>query len=74
MTQQQAEQLADELKRLVFKRTGLDPENLMCPREKSAMTPCAARDGKLVAIVDSHGNALCVGCEAHLQQLVDRER
>lgn len=34
---------------------------LDCPRAKSAMTPCVARDGRLACADDG----LCVGCGVH---------
>jgi len=36
-----------------------DPEHVGCPRAKSDMTPCAARDGNLAL-----GGGTCVGCGA----------
>jgi len=40
---------------------------IICPREKSYMTPCVARDGHL-ALAD---NNACVGCGFTLEQIVD---
>jgi hypothetical protein len=74
MTHDEAASLADEFLRLVVARTGLRGSDLVCPREKSAMTPCLARDGHLVVVLDHAGNPLCVGCEARLLDLLDRER
>lgn len=37
-----------------------------CPRAKSDMTPCAARDGNLAIVDDS---CLCVGCEKNVADL-----
>jgi hypothetical protein len=73
MDQAHAEQLADELKAAVFKRTGIPPERLHCPRDRSDMTPCAARDGRLVATVNSRGHGVCVGCGQSLQLLMQHE-
>ena len=73
MTQQQAEQIAEQLKQAVFARTKIPKNQLQCPREKSDMTPCAARDGHLVAVLDSWGNPLCVGCEHRLDHLLAKE-
>jgi len=35
-----------------------DPGHIGCPRAKSDMTPCVARDGQLAVADDQH----CVGC------------
>jgi hypothetical protein len=37
-----------------------DPDHIGCPRARTDMTPCVARDGA-VAVAD---NRLCVGCAA----------
>ena len=37
-----------------------DPDRVGCPRAKTDMTPCAARDGNL-AVAD---DGVCVGCGA----------
>ena len=59
-----------------------DPEHIGCPRAKTDMTPCVARDGLLATFTKytlSAGNATesneaCVGCGAYpadlLQELV----
>lgn len=48
-----------------------DPEHIGCPRAKSDMTPCVARDGQLAC--DDEGK--CVGCWKHpatlLKELVE---
>lgn len=62
--------LGNELRELVLARTGLRPSELVCPREKSAMTPCVARDGG-VAVVEIYGRPACVGCEAMIDILLD---
>lgn len=61
---------ADELRRLVLKRTGLHPDQLVCPREQSDMTPCLARDGRMAV----YGDGACVGCGAAVGDLIDQER
>lgn len=61
---------ADELKRLIHKRTGIDPKELECPREKTFMTPCAARDGSLAC----SDNGRCIGCGVEVQELLNAER
>jgi hypothetical protein len=43
-----------------------DPECIGCPRAKSAMTPCVARDGD-IAVADDGG---CVGCGAQPADLL----
>jgi hypothetical protein len=72
--QREASALADELKALIYARTGLAPQALACPREKSDMTPCVARDGHLVVVFAAGERPICVGCEADLLTLVERER
>jgi hypothetical protein len=70
----QAYKDADELRDLVFKRTGLKPTELACPREQSAMTPCVARDGHL-AVCERFGvPEMCVGCEARVKDLLEKEK
>jgi hypothetical protein len=60
---------ANVYKALVARRTGLKGSALVCPREKSAMTPCVARDGQLAVCHPG----LCVGCEADVGQLLRAE-
>jgi hypothetical protein len=67
------EQSADEFATLVRTRTGLAPSQLTCPREKSDMTPCLARDGHL-ALADRYGKPICVGCEHGLETLLKKEK
>lgn len=43
-----------------------DPTHVGCPRAKSDMTPCAARDGYL-AVDDSN---VCVGCDRNPANLL----
>jgi hypothetical protein len=70
----QAYRDADEMRDLVFKRTGLKPTDLVCPREQSAMTPCVARDGHL-AVCERFGEPeLCVGCELTVKSLLAKEQ
>jgi hypothetical protein len=64
---------ADEFCRLARQRTGLAGKDLQCPREKSAMTPCIARDGHL-AVAEALGGDVCVGCEHRVETLLERER
>jgi hypothetical protein len=61
---------ADALAAAVTARTGLKGEDLVCPRERSEMTPCVARDGRLAVC----GGALCVGCEHAVAGLLAEER
>ncbi len=70
-----AQDLGDELCDLVGRRTGLHGEALQCPRERSAMTPCVARDGGVCVILTSFGRLpLCVGCEVRVDLERERER
>lgn len=62
--------IADDLKEAVHKRTGLEPDELACPREKSFMTPCVARDGDCAMTDDGK----CVGCSADVLGLLATER
>lgn len=62
---------ADELSKRVMKRVGVTKRSeLRCPRERSEMTPCVARDGRL-AVAD---DGVCVGCGESPRTLLDRER
>lgn len=65
---------ADELKSNIFRRVGVPSNQLVCPREKSDMTPCIARDGRLAVCFNSFGKALCVGCEWGVEGLHDKEK
>ena len=65
--------MADELRYLVSKRTGLKSTELQCPREKSAYTPCVARDGSN-AVCERFGVPdICAGCEHSVDALLRRE-
>lgn len=64
---------AERLKAAIFARTGILSQNLQCPREKSAMTPCIARDGKLAVGFGIGGVASCVGCERGVNLLLEQE-
>ena len=61
---------AEELKRLIFERTGIEAHRLSCPRDKSDMTPCVARDGWTAATEDGK----CVGCGEDIADLLAIER
>lgn len=61
---------ANEFRDLVLARTGLAYSELECPRERSSMTPCVARDGDMAATENGH----CVGCGAMVSDLLDAER
>lgn len=61
---------ADNLKRLIFERTSIQPKELSCPREESFMTPCVARDGDLAMTEDK----VCVGCGACVIELLNDEK
>jgi hypothetical protein len=43
------------------------PEHVGCPRAKTDMTPCVARDGE-TASYDTSGH--CVGCDQHPANLL----
>ena len=60
---------AEELKRKVLERTGLKPNELVCPREKTTMTPCVVRDGDLATT----GDGKCVGCGVEVLRLLTKE-
>jgi len=57
-----ADYKADKMKQLVIARTGLKGRELVCPRERSEMTPCIARDGHLSVALEVTGLFVCVGC------------
>lgn len=73
MTQKQAERLSDEYRDMVLARTGLKPEQLVCPREKSDMTPCVARDGGLAVYLNTSDHPCCVGCASSVELLMTKE-
>lgn len=45
-----------------------DPNHVGCPRAKTDMTPCVARDGS-IAVADDDG--VCVGCGAGAVRLLN---
>lgn len=47
-----------------------DPQHVGCPRAKSDMTPCIARDGSAALADDKQ----CVGCNMHPFSLLDELR
>ena len=57
--------IGDDYKKLVYEQTGLESHELVCPREKSDMTPCVARDGDIAMTDDGK----CVGCGASIMDL-----
>ena len=61
--------IGDDYKRLILSRTGLSESELVCPREKSDMTPCVARDGDLAMTRDFR----CAGCGSDIRQLLKDE-
>lgn len=60
---------ADVLMQLITIRTGLKNDELVCPREKSDMTPCVARDGDCAMTEDGK----CAGCGADVAELLVEE-
>ena len=65
---------ADMFMTLVLTRTGLTRDRLWCPRAKSHMTPCLARDGHLARGTTVTGAPVCSGCETNLNKLLEREQ
>lgn len=65
---------AERLKAKIFKRTGLAPSELVCPREQSFMTPCVARDGRLAVSFPIGGKGSCVGCRIGVFVLLEQEQ
>jgi hypothetical protein len=63
---------ADSLKTAIFRRTGIQSDDLVCPHERSEMTPCIARDGSS-ALASAIGEAVCVGCNIRLSSLAEEE-
>ena len=43
-----------------------DPQHIGCPRARTDMTPCAARDGQTATTEDG----VCVGCTSHTADLL----
>jgi len=66
--------LGEELRDLVFERTGIDSSDLICPRAKSDMTPCVVRDGGMCVIVINFDLAVCVGCETSITRQIEKEK
>lgn len=65
-----AEKQADSLRDLVRERLALEPDEMIeCPRQRSSMTPCIARDGAL-AVADDR---VCVGCGCGTRELLEVE-
>lgn len=50
---------------LDYGRYNDDPAHVGCPRAKSDMTPCSARDGML-----AEDNGYCVGCNISVAKLL----
>jgi len=69
--------IGDEFRELVFNHTGTKAEYLLgnpiilgqCPREKTDMTPCVARDGDCAMTTDE----CCVGCGMSVTVLIQEE-
>jgi hypothetical protein len=64
---------ADEFKRLVYRRTGIKANKLVCPRERSEYTPCIARDGRNAVAEDIIGG-VCAGCDYTVDSLLKLEQ
>lgn len=70
-----AYQQANLLRQLIETRTSIPSRQLVCPREKSDMTPCIARDGATaVCFSETTGYPMCVGCAAGVVMLLHREQ
>ena len=75
LKEEAAMDLADEFRGAILRRTGLKRDELSCPREKSDMTPCVARDGGLAVSFAGHSSTpQCVGCCWGLNALVEKEQ
>jgi hypothetical protein len=72
-TDEAAYKKADTYRDMVLRRTSLKPEELECPREKSSMTPCIARDGRNAVAFGWTGKPICVGCECSLTHMYEIE-
>jgi hypothetical protein len=72
MTEEEAQKLGDDFRDAIFKRTGLKGSALVCPREKSDMTPCTARDGG-VTVIFIRDRPCCVGCETSIEVQMEKE-
>ena len=65
---------ADGLADIVIKRIGIKDKNqIHCPFEKSAMTPCIVRDGAICLIFSADG-ANCVGCGRSLKTVESKAK
>lgn len=68
---QDREQAADDLTAEVMAFLGVTDRNeVQCPRERSRMTPCIARDGR-TALAD---DGFCVGCNQDPRVLLKAHR
>lgn len=74
MTDDEANAAAELCKQLIGQRTHLTPQQLQCPREKSDMTPCIARDGELAVAGSRFTSWVCVGCGQDIDQLLQKEQ
>ena len=74
MTAEALHKLGEEFRDLVVARTGLKGNQLVCPREKSDMTPCVARDGGICVIEIPRELAVCVGCETSIVRQIALEK
>lgn len=51
-----------------------DPDHVGCPRAKTDMTPCIARDGALALAGDFPHTETCVGCDMNPMYLLEELR
>lgn len=70
MTEHETYVAANLLKNLIFQRTHIPSDKLDCPRAKSEMTPCVARDGHLTVAGPPW---VCVGCGMSITVLLNKE-
>lgn len=66
--------LANDFRDLILKRTNLKRAELQCPRERSSMTPCIARDGDLAVAQHPTMGDICVGCVHSVSDLYHIEK
>lgn len=66
--------LADTVQRLVSERIGLASVDVQCPRTISPYAPCIVRKGRLAVALTSSGRALCIACQADVDDLLRDEQ
>jgi hypothetical protein len=61
--------IGDKLRDMVARRVGASAAGIVCPRERSGMAPCVARDGDCAMTEEG----CCVGCGVSVAELLDGE-